>query len=110
MTENLRAVSPIHARAWVSAAFALGFVAISARLIALFGSFPPHPWAYLLLAVIALVAGALAIALALAGIRRNVGRSRWAVIAIIFCAAPLIEMLVQFTWDYVLVSGIGGAD
>jgi hypothetical membrane protein len=110
MTENLRAVSPIHARAWVSAAFALGFVAISARLIALFGSFPPHPWAYLLLAVIALVAGALAIALALAGIRRNVGRSRWAVIAVVLGAAPLIEMLVQFTWDYVLVSGIGGAD
>jgi hypothetical membrane protein len=110
MTENLRAVSPIHARAWVSAAFALAFVAISARLIALFGSFPPHPWAYLLLAVIALVAGALAIALALAGIRRNVGRSRWAVIAVVLGAAPLIEMLVQFTWDYVLVSGIGGAD
>jgi hypothetical protein len=39
-----------------------------------------------------------------------VGRSRWAVIAVVLGAAPLIEMLVQFTWDYVLVSGIGGAD
>ena len=99
----------VHARALVSATFALGFIAISARLIALFGSFPPHPWTYLLLAVMALTAGVLAISVASAVLRRNAGGSRWAVIAIVLGAAPLIEMMVQFTWDYTLVLGIGGA-
>jgi hypothetical protein len=97
----------VHARALPSAVFALGFVAISARLIALFGSFPPHPWVYLLLAVIALVAGVLAIVLAGTAFRRN--SVRWALIAMLLGAAPIIEMMVQFTWDYVLVLTIGRA-
>ena len=99
----------VRARALVSATFALGFIAISARLIALFGSFPPHPWAYLLLAVMALTAGVLAISVASAVLRRNAGGSRWAVIALVLGAAPLVEMMVQFAWDYTLVLGIGEA-
>jgi hypothetical protein len=105
VTENLRSVNPIHARALVSAALALGFVATSARVIALFGSFPPRPWVYLLLAVTILASGVPAIILAGAAFRRNVGR--WAIIAIVLGAAPTIELIVQFSWGVVVAWGLG---
>lgn len=101
MTEHLRRVSSVDARAWVSAALVLGFLAVSARLVALFASFPPHPWVYLLLAVIALVAGVLAIVLAGVAFRRNAGR--WAVIAMLLGGTSIIEMMIQFARDAVLV-------
>lgn len=106
MAEGLKSSTLTRAGALVSAALLLAFVAIGARVIALLGGFPPHPWIYGLLALIALICATLAIILAALGFRRDVRWSLLAMVAIILGVVPLLEMLVEFIWgDIVLATG-----
>lgn len=79
-----------HSRAGNIVPLILGIAEAGAWLLAFFGPFPPHPWIFLLLAAIALVAAAAAITLALVNVWHRHGPIWLGFVSVTIAGLPVL--------------------
>jgi len=72
----------------VGVALGLDVIGLVAWCFAFFGPFPPHPWIFMLFALIGFAGGAAALALTLVGRTRNVVSFWWLVPALGLAMVP----------------------
>lgn len=93
---DLRRATRTRGLTFIGVALLLDLAAIVGWWTAFYGPFPPHPWIFLLLAVLSLACGLAGTILGSIGYARDPKQRWWGVAAIALGVIPLVVLLIVY--------------